>query len=169
MSRICKLCDASIPTELDAPMRALGGDTEAEALLGVAFAARQCDELLAGGAPGIHFYALNRAPGVRAVLSALRASRPWERARGRRRDRIESRVHGIRSRARSATQGHRITYDIYGEGDRVIVLVHGLLMNRRMYERLGPRAGRARQPRGRASTCSATGARTARSTRASTT
>jgi pimeloyl-ACP methyl ester carboxylesterase len=34
--------------------------------------------------------------------------------------------------------GHRIAYDVYGEGDRVIVLVHGLLMNRRMYERLGP-------------------------------
>ena len=34
--------------------------------------------------------------------------------------------------------GHRITYDSYGEGDHVIVLVHGLLMNRRMYERLGP-------------------------------
>ncbi|HEX6665852.1 MAG TPA: alpha/beta hydrolase [Solirubrobacterales bacterium] len=35
-------------------------------------------------------------------------------------------------------EGHRIEYDSYGEGDRVIVLVHGLLMNRRMYERLGP-------------------------------
>ena len=34
--------------------------------------------------------------------------------------------------------GHRIAYDVYGEGDRVLVLVHGLLMNRRMYERLGP-------------------------------
>ena len=34
--------------------------------------------------------------------------------------------------------GHRLTYDVYGEGDNVIVLVHGLLMNRRMYERLGP-------------------------------
>jgi methylenetetrahydrofolate reductase (NADPH) len=80
VARICKLCDASIPPQLDAAMKALGGDAEAEALLGVAYAARQCDELLAGGAPGIHFYALNRAPGVRAVLSALRASRPWERA-----------------------------------------------------------------------------------------
>jgi len=80
VARICKLCDASIPDDLDAAMRGLGGDADAEALLGVAFAARQCDELLAGGAPGIHFYALNRAPGVRAVLSALRASRPWERA-----------------------------------------------------------------------------------------
>ena len=61
-------------------MRALGGDEEAEALLGVAYAARQCEELLAGGAPGIHFYALNRAPATRAVLAALQASRPWERA-----------------------------------------------------------------------------------------
>jgi pimeloyl-ACP methyl ester carboxylesterase len=35
-------------------------------------------------------------------------------------------------------EGHRIEYDSYGTGDRVIVLVHGLLMNRRMFERLGP-------------------------------
>lgn len=34
--------------------------------------------------------------------------------------------------------GHRIAYDVYGEGENVIVLVHGLLMNRRMYERLAP-------------------------------
>jgi len=80
VARICDLCDASIPEELNAAMSELGGDPEAEALLGVAFAARQCEELLAAGAPGIHFYALNRAPGTRAVLAALRASRPWERA-----------------------------------------------------------------------------------------
>jgi pimeloyl-ACP methyl ester carboxylesterase len=35
-------------------------------------------------------------------------------------------------------EGHRIEYDSYGRGDRAIVLVHGLLMNRRMFERLGP-------------------------------
>jgi methylenetetrahydrofolate reductase (NADPH) len=80
VARICALCDASSPGELDRAMRELGGDAEAEALLGVAYAARQCDELLAAGAPGIHFYALNRAPGTRAVLAALRATRPWERA-----------------------------------------------------------------------------------------
>ncbi len=34
--------------------------------------------------------------------------------------------------------GHRISYDEYGEGDRPIILIHGLLMNRRMFERLGP-------------------------------
>ncbi len=35
-------------------------------------------------------------------------------------------------------EGHRIEYDSYGTGDRVLVLAHGLLMNRRMFERLGP-------------------------------
>jgi pimeloyl-ACP methyl ester carboxylesterase len=35
-------------------------------------------------------------------------------------------------------QGYRIGFDEYGEGKRAIVLVHGLLMNRRMFERLGP-------------------------------
>jgi methylenetetrahydrofolate reductase (NADPH) len=80
VARICDLCDATIPEQLNSAMAELGGDPEAEALLGVAYAAQQCEELLAKGAPGIHFYALNRAPGTRAVLAALRASRPWERA-----------------------------------------------------------------------------------------
>jgi len=35
-------------------------------------------------------------------------------------------------------EGHRISYDVYGEGKRLIVLVHGLLMNRHMFDRLGP-------------------------------
>jgi pimeloyl-ACP methyl ester carboxylesterase len=34
--------------------------------------------------------------------------------------------------------GYRISYDEYGSGDRPLVLIHGLLMNRRMFERLGP-------------------------------
>ncbi|HEX2436278.1 MAG TPA: alpha/beta hydrolase [Solirubrobacterales bacterium] len=33
---------------------------------------------------------------------------------------------------------HSLSYDVYGDGDRVLVLTHGLLMNRRMYERLAP-------------------------------
>lgn len=35
-------------------------------------------------------------------------------------------------------QGHRIGFDEYGEGERPIVLIHGLLMNRQMFARLGP-------------------------------
>jgi len=78
--RICELCDASIPSRLEAMFAAAEGDERAEFELGVAFAAQQCTELLLGGAPGIHFYALNRAPATRAVLGSLRAARPWERA-----------------------------------------------------------------------------------------
>jgi methylenetetrahydrofolate reductase (NADPH) len=80
--RICELCDATIPPRLEAAFAAVDGDPEAEFQLGVAYAAQQCAELLIAGAPGIHFYALNRAPATRAVLGALRASRPWERTRG---------------------------------------------------------------------------------------
>ncbi len=79
--RICDLCDASIPERLETAMLAAGGDPQAEFELGVAYAAQQCAELLIAGVPGIHFYALNRAPATRAVLGALRASRPWERTR----------------------------------------------------------------------------------------
>jgi methylenetetrahydrofolate reductase (NADPH) len=79
--RICELCDASIPPRLEAAFAAAGGDEDAEFELGVAYAAQQCSELLLAGAPGIHFYALNRAPATRAVLGALQAARPWEHPR----------------------------------------------------------------------------------------
>lgn len=35
-------------------------------------------------------------------------------------------------------RGRRMGYTQWGEGERTIVLTHGLLMNRRMYDRLGP-------------------------------
>jgi len=38
--------------------------------------------------------------------------------------------------------GHRISFDVYGEGERTLVLVHGLLMNRRMFDRLAPEMAR---------------------------
>jgi methylenetetrahydrofolate reductase (NADPH) len=77
--RICSLCDATIPQPLADAFSALDGDEVAEFELGIAYAAQQCAELLAAGVPGIQFYALNKAPATRAVLSALRAARPWER------------------------------------------------------------------------------------------
>jgi methylenetetrahydrofolate reductase (NADPH) len=79
-SRFCKLCEASIPDHLASAMEELGGDHEAEFELGVAHATEQCAELLRSGAPGIHLYALNRAPAVKAILDTLRAGRPWEAA-----------------------------------------------------------------------------------------
>jgi methylenetetrahydrofolate reductase (NADPH) len=78
--RFCKLCEAQIPAPLASSMEALGGDKQAEFELGVAWAADQSADLMRRGAPGIHFYALNRYPATRAILSMLRATRPWEQA-----------------------------------------------------------------------------------------
>lgn len=80
--RICELCDAAIPPALEAAFEAAEGDPEREFELGIAYASQQCAELLIAGAPGIQFYALNRAAATRAILAALKASRPWERVRG---------------------------------------------------------------------------------------
>jgi len=80
--RICDLCESTIPSDLEAAMLAVEGDAEAEFNLGVAYAAQQSAELLAAGVPGIHFYALNKAPATRAILGALRAAQPWRGARG---------------------------------------------------------------------------------------
>ena len=66
------------PALLDALQRRIE-DPDAVVELGVAWATLQCAELLAGGAPGIHFYTLNRSPATRAILTALLVSRPWER------------------------------------------------------------------------------------------
>ena len=83
LHRFCGICGANIPARLDAQLAALGGDEEAERAFGIAYASRQSDELLAAGAPGIHFFVLNRATSVKAVLGSLLAARPWERARAR--------------------------------------------------------------------------------------
>ena len=72
---------ARIPEALLAPLDARQHDADAVLQLGVAWSTLQCAELLAGGAPGIHFYTLNRSPATRAILTALLAARPWEKRR----------------------------------------------------------------------------------------
>ena len=71
---------AVIPEPLRAALERRKDDREAVVQLGVAWATLQCTELLQAGVPGIHFYTLNRVPATRAILSALKAARPWERA-----------------------------------------------------------------------------------------
>ena len=77
LERITSLCGAKIPEGLQAELDARAGDPEAVVQFGVAYATLQCAELLAGGAPGIHFYTLNLSPATRAIVSALRLLRPW--------------------------------------------------------------------------------------------
>lgn len=79
IERVTELSKARLPDELRRELHAREEDPEAVAEFGVAYATLQCAELLAGGAPGVHFYTLNRSPATRAILSALRLTRPWER------------------------------------------------------------------------------------------
>jgi methylenetetrahydrofolate reductase (NADPH) len=74
---ITDMCGASIPRSLLEAMEWRSHDPEAVLQLGVSLATLQCAELLARGAPGIHFYTLNRSPATRAILSALKVHRPW--------------------------------------------------------------------------------------------
>jgi methylenetetrahydrofolate reductase (NADPH) len=80
IKRFTEMCGASIPDELEEQLHGRADDPEAVAELGVAYATLQCSDLLARGAPGIHFYTLNRSPATRAILAALRAAHPWTRA-----------------------------------------------------------------------------------------
>jgi methylenetetrahydrofolate reductase (NADPH) len=80
VERMATMCGASIPDGLRRELHARGDDPEAVLDFGVAYATLQCSELLAAGAPGIHFYTLNRSPATRAILSALKLAKPWEKA-----------------------------------------------------------------------------------------
>jgi methylenetetrahydrofolate reductase (NADPH) len=72
IKKVTALCGATLPPALLEQLELRAGDTESVAELGVAYATLQCAELLARGAPGIHFYTLNRSPATRAILSALK-------------------------------------------------------------------------------------------------
>jgi len=82
IKRMTALSGSALPVGLEQALEARRGDAEAVAELGVSYATLQCADLLAGGAPGIHFYTLNRSPATRAIVSALKLWRPWERATG---------------------------------------------------------------------------------------
>ncbi len=82
IKRFTSMCGATIPTPLQEALDQRADDPDAVVDLGVAYATLQCAELLARGAPGIHFYTLNRSPATRAILSAVRLQRPWERRAG---------------------------------------------------------------------------------------
>jgi methylenetetrahydrofolate reductase (NADPH) len=72
IERFTKMCGASIPQELHDRLQPVREDPAAVQAIGVEHAAKQCTELLAGGAPGIHFYTLNRSRSTRDILESLR-------------------------------------------------------------------------------------------------
>ncbi|HLG22660.1 MAG TPA: methylenetetrahydrofolate reductase [NAD(P)H] [Candidatus Manganitrophaceae bacterium] len=71
VKRFTDLCGASIPAGLMAELEAVQDDPTSVMELGVRHAIAQCRELLNQGAPGVHFYTLNKSPATRAILEAL--------------------------------------------------------------------------------------------------
>jgi methylenetetrahydrofolate reductase (NADPH) len=72
IKRFTAMCGASLPAPLLARLEAAGNDAVLVQEIGVEHATAQCRELLDGGAPGIHFYTLNRSPATVEVLERLR-------------------------------------------------------------------------------------------------
>jgi methylenetetrahydrofolate reductase (NADH) len=81
IQKVTEMCGATISAEMRAELEARRDEPEAALDFGVAYATLQCADLLDGGAPGIHFYTLNKSPATRAILSALKAALPWEQSR----------------------------------------------------------------------------------------
>jgi methylenetetrahydrofolate reductase (NADPH) len=69
--RIAKMCGSKIPAELEAALADARGDGPQIDAIGVRWATDQCRELLERGAPGIHFYTLNRSPATRRIYRNL--------------------------------------------------------------------------------------------------
>lgn len=71
--RISSLCGAKIPEKLLARLEVVKDDPDGVRQVGIEHAIGQCRELVARGAPGIHFYTLNRSHATVEILEALRA------------------------------------------------------------------------------------------------
>ncbi|MBC6942411.1 MAG: methylenetetrahydrofolate reductase [NAD(P)H] [Xanthomonadales bacterium] len=73
LKRFSDMCGAEIPRWLGKRLHALGDDVEAIREFAAEVVADLCDRLVAGGAPGLHFYTLNRSKPTLAVIERMRS------------------------------------------------------------------------------------------------
>ena len=71
IKRFTALCGARIPAPLAAKLEELGADDAAATEFGIEYATQQCEDLLRAGAPGIHFYTLNKGYSTVRILKNL--------------------------------------------------------------------------------------------------
>ena len=69
--KFCGLCGTTVTDELKEIFEPIQDDKEATLEAGIQFAVRQCRELLTGGAPGLHFYCLNKATPTDQILAQV--------------------------------------------------------------------------------------------------
>ncbi len=76
LQRFAALTGAPLPTAFTDRVHAVADDPGAVRRVGVEFATRLCERLLAEGAPGLHFITLNRSTATREVVAGLELRRP---------------------------------------------------------------------------------------------
>ncbi len=71
LSRFSAMCGAEIPRWLRMRMQDCGDDLASVRALGLDVVTELCDRLLAGGAPGLHFYTMNQAGTISTIWQRL--------------------------------------------------------------------------------------------------
>ena len=69
--RITAMCRSRVPPKLEAQLREVADDDAETMEVGVEWAMQQCGDLLSRGAPGIHFYTMNKSPATRRIFESL--------------------------------------------------------------------------------------------------
>lgn len=72
IKKFTELCGATIPQAMLKRIEELGSDDEAVKEYGIDYATAQCEALLRGGVPGIHFYTLNKSYSTSRVVGNLK-------------------------------------------------------------------------------------------------
>lgn len=71
IKRFTALCGARLPASLLSQLEQLGDDEKAVTEFGIAYATKQCEELLREGVPGLHMYTLNKVYSTSQILKNL--------------------------------------------------------------------------------------------------
>ena len=74
LKRFCEKCGATVTPEVHAIFGPIAKDPAQTLKAGIDFAVKQCRELLDFGAPGIHFYTLNKMHPTDTVLQSIRGT-----------------------------------------------------------------------------------------------
>ncbi len=77
IKRFTQMCGAKIPSELSADLETADGKKDVVVDIGIRYSTAQCASLLKNGAPGVHFYTLNKSTSTRTILSELQTRLPY--------------------------------------------------------------------------------------------